>query len=88
MHFHPSSLARYVVLLPRHDFDARSQSTHWNTFVNAMGAPEVEFLPHRAAGGSEFSFEPSPQSKWAGMHPIVFHRPHPESEIDPITLAS
>lgn len=52
-----------------------------------MSAPEVEFIASRLAGGSEHSFEPGPGSKWFGMGSIVFHKPHPEDDIDAVELA-
>jgi hypothetical protein len=42
----------------------------------------------RRSGGSAVTFEPSGESNWFGQASIVFHRPHPNSTIDPIMLFS
>jgi len=57
----------------------------WIPFVQAMA--EANFVAHQGHG-SEVQFEPSPSSKWFGMGKIVFHRPHPNSFIDQVKLAS
>jgi hypothetical protein len=51
--------ALFKGMFPGHDIEARSQSTPWKTFFNALGTPEVKFVARCGAGGLEFSFEPS-----------------------------
>jgi hypothetical protein len=57
----------------------------WDKFVDAMA--KVDFVSRRS-GGSAVTFEPSGVSKWYGQGSIVFHRPHPDSSIDPVMLNS
>lgn len=57
----------------------------WDKFVDAMA--KVGFMSRRS-GGSAVTFEPSGESKWYGQGAIVFHRPHPDSTIDPVMLNS
>jgi len=61
------------------------KSVNWDHFVSAMS--EVGFQA-RSSGGSAVLFSPAADSKWDGMGKIVFHRPHPDSKIDYITLGS
>ncbi|KUJ09817.1 uncharacterized protein LY89DRAFT_761570, partial [Mollisia scopiformis] len=62
-----------------------SKSVLWDKFVDAMA--KVGFMSRRS-GGSAVTFEPSGESKWYGQGSIVFHRPHPDSTIDPVMLNS
>lgn len=82
------ALAIFRGMFPGHDLEACSQCIQWNAFVNAMGAPGVDFVAQRGGGGSEFTFEPSEHSKWFGKGSILFHRPHPGNEVDSVTLTS
>lgn len=81
------AFAVFKGMYPGDDLEARRQCVQWNAFVTSLSVPGVEFVVS-GGGGSEYSFEPSATSRWAGLGSIVFHRPHPEGEIDPIRLAS
>lgn len=63
----------------------RPKGVLWDKFVDAMA--KVGFMSRRS-GGSAVIFEPDGESKWYGQGSIVFHRPHPDSTIDPVMLGS
>ncbi|KAF4626925.1 hypothetical protein G7Y89_g11230 [Cudoniella acicularis] len=66
-------------LYPKSNFEERTKSVDWASFVHAMA--EVGFIA-RQIHGSEYSFEPSPTCEWYGNGKIVFHKPHPEPKYE------
>jgi hypothetical protein len=66
-------------LYPKSNFEERTKSVDWASFVHAMA--EVGFIA-RQTHGSEYSFEPTPTCKWYGRGKIVFHKPHPEPKYE------
>lgn len=63
----------------------KSKGVLWDRFVDAMA--KVGFVS-RSSGSSAVTVEPDVGSKWYGKGSIVFHRPHPDSTIDPVILGS
>ncbi|KAF8858232.1 hypothetical protein BDZ45DRAFT_786060 [Acephala macrosclerotiorum] len=78
-----SALEIFTSLFPNRN--GGSKSVLWDSFVDAMA--KVGFMSRRS-GGSAVTFEPSGGSKWYGQGSIAFHRPHPDSKIDPVMLHS
>jgi hypothetical protein len=64
---------------------AQKPHTKWEVFVKAFC--QVGFSV-RHSGGSAVAFEPEESSKWFGWEKIVIHRPHPDSDVDPVMLQS
>lgn len=67
----------FGAMFPTDKVEAK-RSVDWNTFLRAMKA--VGCALHNGSGGSEVLFKHEKFGK------IVFHKPHPESKIDPIKL--
>ncbi|TVY82305.1 hypothetical protein LSUE1_G002243 [Lachnellula suecica] len=73
------TLQSLQALFPNPNFEERTKSVDWASFVHAMA--EVGFAA-KQTDGSVYSFEPTQACKWYGKSKILFHRPHPEPKYD------
>ncbi|KAI9651338.1 hypothetical protein NHQ30_001377 [Ciborinia camelliae] len=81
-----NSYAIFQTMFPSRNFEERTKTVPWDSFVNAMA--EVGFVASHSAGGSAVQFEPDATSPWFGQGKIVFHKPHPERIVDAVMLSA